>query len=253
LAGRIMLVLALLAPGWLPGHDDGQESIRVRVDMVSLPVVVLTRSGRHVQDLRKEEFQVFEDNVQQKIEGFAAGDEPFSVALMLDTSGSTMLKLRRIQDEAIRFIHRLKSTDSVAILSFAEDVNLLEDFSLNRTDAAAAIRRTQPGGYTVLYEAVWLALREVLWPAAQRSSLVLFTDGVDTASDKVTKGETREIAKESRSPIYCIYFNTQEDMQGTPAQPDATGYPGSRIEHGRLHGRTAISVGACGLHRRQGF
>ena len=119
-----MLVLALLAPGWLPGHDDGQESIRVRVEMVSLPVVVLTRSGRHVQDLRKEEFQVFEDNVQQKIEGFAAGDEPFSVALMLDTSGSTMLKLRRIQDEAIRFIHRLKSTDSVAILSFAEEVNL---------------------------------------------------------------------------------------------------------------------------------
>ena len=210
------MALGILAPGWLLWSGTAQESIRVRVEMVSLPVVVLTRSGRHVSDLSKEEFQVFEDNVQQKIEGFAAGDEPFSVALALDTSGSTMLKLKRIQDEAIRFINRLKARDSVAVLSFAEDVNLLEDFTLDRGAAAAAIRRTQPGGFTVLYEAVWLALKEVLSSASMRSALVLFTDGVDTASDKVSKAETREIARESRSPIYCIYFNTREDMQGPP-------------------------------------
>ncbi len=220
LAGQIFLAIAFFAPGFLfwhgAGQSAGQDSIRVRVEMVSLPVVVLTRGGRRVSDLSKEEFQVFEDNVQQKIEGFATGDEPFSVALMLDTSGSTMLKLRRIQDESIRFINRLKTPDSVAIMSFAEDVNLLEDFTLNRGRAAAAIRRTLPGGYTVLYEAVWLALKEVLSPVSQRSALVLFTDGVDTASDKVSKMETREIAKECRSPIYCIYFNTQEDMQGAP-------------------------------------
>jgi VWFA-related protein len=184
--------------------------------MVSLPVVVTTRSGKRVADLTKEEFQVFEDKVRQEIAGFSAVDEPFSVALMLDTSGSTMLQLEWIRTEAIRFINLLHPHDSVAVLSLAEEVALLEDFTVDRRRSTAAIRRTPPGGFTVLYEGVWLALEEVLKPVRERSALVLFTDGVDTASDKVTKSETRELAKESRSPIYSIYFNTQEDMQGSP-------------------------------------
>ena len=68
-------------------NDD--QVIRVRVDMVSLPVVVTTRDGKRVTDLKKEDFQVFENGTRQEIAGFAATDEPIDVALVLDTSGST--------------------------------------------------------------------------------------------------------------------------------------------------------------------
>jgi len=190
--------------------DD--QTIRIAVEMVSLPVVVTTRDGQRVTDLKKEDFQVFEDGVSQEISGFAPTDEPISVVLALDTSGSTELKLARIQNEAIHFVNLLHPDDSVAIMSFAQDVNLLEDFTIDRDRNAYGIKETRPGGWTVLYEAVWLALQDVLKPVQERKALVLFTDGVDTASRKASQKETLELAKETRATIYGVYFNTERDL-----------------------------------------
>jgi VWFA-related protein len=208
---------------------DDSQTIRVAVEMVSLPVVVTTRDGKRITDLKKEDFQVFEDGVPQQIAGFAATDEPISVLLALDTSGSTEQKLAMIQNEAIEFVNRLHPDDSVAILSFASDVNLLEDFSIDRDKNAYGIKETRPGGWTVIYEAVWLALEEVLKPVKERKALVLFTDGVDTASRKASEKETLELAKETYATVYSVYYNTEADMyqrgmQGT--RPGIGGYPG---------------------------
>jgi VWFA-related protein len=202
-----------------------EQTIRVAVEMVSLPVVVTTRDGQRITDLKKEDFQVFEDGVPQEISGFAPTDEPISVALALDTSGSTEQKLARIQDEAIHFVNLLHPDDSVAIMSFAQDVNLLEDFSIDRDRNAYGIKETRPGGWTVLYEAVWLALEEVLKPVQERKALVLFTDGVDTASRKASQKETLELAKETRATIYTVYFNTERDLYSRQAGPTIGGMP----------------------------
>ena len=202
---------------------EDSQTIRVAVEMVSLPVVVATREGRRVRDMKKEDFQVFEDGVPQEIAGFGATDEPISVVLALDTSGSTEQKLALIQNEAIEFVNRLHPDDSVAILSFAQDVNLLKDFSIDRDKNAYGIKETRPGGWTVLYEAVWLALEEVLKPVKERKALVLFTDGVDTASRKASQKETLELAKETYATIYSVYFNTEMDMY--TRRPSVGGYP----------------------------
>jgi Ca-activated chloride channel family protein len=188
------------------------QAIKVAVEMVSLPVVVTTREGKRVIDLKKEDFQVFEDGAIHEIAGFAATDEPISLALAIDTSGSTTQKLARMQNEAIRFVNQLHPDDEVAIMSFAEDVNLLTDFSINRDRNAYGIKETRSGGWTVIYEAVWLALQEVLKPKKERTALVLFTDGVDTASRKASQKETLELATESKATIYSIYFNTEGDL-----------------------------------------
>ena len=203
-----------LAPAQEKGKkkaDDGTQ-IRVAVEMVSLPVVVSTRDGKLVTDLEKKDFQVFEDGVPQEIAGFSPTDEPFSVALLLDTSGSTEARLATIQNEAIRFTTLLHPDDSVAVMSFAQDVTMHKDFSIDREVNARGIKETRAGGSTVLYEAVWLALDEVLKPIQERKALVLFTDGVDTASHKVSMKETLELAKETRATIYSIYFNTENDL-----------------------------------------
>jgi Ca-activated chloride channel homolog len=203
--------------------QPGNQTIQVQVDMVSLPVVVTTRDGRRVTDLQKEDFEVFEDKVPQQITGFAATDEPISVALSLDTSGSMEKRLVRLQNEAIRFVNLLHPDDSVAIMSFADDVNLLEEFSIDRRVNEYGIKETRPGGYTAIYEAVWLALEEVLKPIKERTALVLFTDGVDTASRKASEKETLQMAKESPAPIYCIYFNTEGDLQMGQRLPGTIG------------------------------
>jgi Ca-activated chloride channel family protein len=227
---RLCAFLLLMAvPGWFGFGQKQKEklprdqTIQVQVDMVSLPVVVTTRDGRRITDLQQEDFEVFEDKVPQKITGFAATDEPISVALALDTSGSMEKRLVRLQNEAIRFVNLLHPDDSVAIMSFADDVNLLEEFSINRRVNEYGIKETRTGGYTAIYEAVWLALEEMLKPVKERTALVLFTDGVDTASRKASEKETLQMAKESPAPIYCIYFNTEDDYQMGQRLPGTIG------------------------------
>lgn len=203
------------------------QPIRVDVEMVSLPVVATTRAGQRVTDLQQKNFHVYEDGVEQEIAGFAATDEPVSIALMLDTSGSTEQKLARIQNEAIRFVHLLHPDDQVAVMSFADDVKLLKDFSIDREKNAYGIKETRPGGSTVLYEAVWLALDEVIKPIKERKALVIFTDGVDTASRRASEKETIEQAKETQSTIYAVYYDTENDLStgGSSPRPTISGYP----------------------------
>lgn len=214
-----------------PGQQKSEpsQSIQVEVNMVSLPVVVTTRDGRRVSDLTRSDFQVFEDGVQQNITGFGTTDEPVDVLLAIDTSGSVEQKLGRIQDSAIGFVNELHPDDEVAVMSFASDVELQEDFSIDRERNATGIKQTRPGGSTVIYEAVWLALEEELKPVQERTALVLFTDGVDTASRKATMGETLDLAKETRATIYSVYYNTEADVrrsqQGTMSRPQFGRFP----------------------------
>jgi VWFA-related protein len=191
---------------------EDSQIIRVNVEMVSLPVVVTTQDGRRITNLKQEDFEVYEDGVKQEISGFGSTDEPLEIALLLDTSGSTEAKLAKIQNAAIDFVHQLHPDDEVAILSFADDTTLQQDFSINREKNEYGIKKTRPGGWTVVYEAVWLALEEILKPIKERKALVLFTDGVDTHSSKANEKETLELAKETRATIYCVYYNTENDQ-----------------------------------------
>jgi len=190
--------------------DDGQ-TIRVQVEMVSLPVVVTGRNGEYITDLKKEDFRVYEDGILQDIAAFAAVEEPISVALLLDTSNSTELQLTRIRNEAVRFVELLREDDGLAILSFADQVILWEHFDIYRKKNPEAIHRIKPGGLSAVYEAVWLALEQVLKHEYGRKALVLFSDGVDTRSNTVSKEETLRLARETEATIYCIYFDTAKD------------------------------------------
>ena len=234
LAALTLSLLVLASWAQEKGQDKGKKKpdegarIKVAVEMVSLPVVVSTREGKLVTDLEKGDFLVFEDGVPQEIAGFSPTDEPISVALTIDTSGSTEARLAEMQNESIRFTELLHPDDSVAVLSFAEDVKLQKDFTIDRSVNARGIKQTRAGGSTVLYEAVWLALDEVLKPIQERKALVLFTDGVDTASRKASMKETLELAKETRAAIYSIYFNTEYDVmrRGVPGtRPTVGGIP----------------------------
>jgi len=188
--------------------DTGDsQAIRIQVGMVSLPVVVTNGKGEYVTDLKREDFMVFDNGRPQKIEGFGSVEEPTSVALMLDSSGSTDAHLKTIQNEAIRFVGFLKKDDRLAILSFADEVILWEPFSLYNKKNPMAIMRIESRGLSAVYEAVWLALEQVLKQEFGRKALVLFSDGIDNRSQTVTEDETLALARRTEATIYSIYFN----------------------------------------------
>ena len=203
------------------GADD-RYTLSVDVDLVNVNVVVTDAAGRYLTWLTKENFRIYEDRVEQRITHFSPVDAPFSVGLLLDTSYSTVNRLAQIQDEAVRFIDQIHADDEVLVISFDDDVHLDSDFTSSKQSTEGAIKRTRTGGSTQLYEAVYLALQQKLRHRPDRRAMVLFTDGVDTASPTSTRSETIELAKEADTLIYPIFFDTRYDsdlMSRNPRPP----------------------------------
>jgi VWFA-related protein len=228
LCGLIVAILSSTKSVESQSSNKASEATRIRLDveMVSLPVVVTNKNGKRIKDLKQEDFEIFENDIPQEIAGFASTDEPINVALMLDTSGSTEQDLARMQNAAIDFVHQLHPDDEVAILSFAEETKLQYDFTIDRKKNEYGIKKTRAGGGTAIYEAVWLALEEVLKPVWERKALVLFSDGVDTSSRKAGMNETLEQSKETGATIYAVYYDT-EAGQNRRYRKNSPGYPGS--------------------------
>lgn len=193
-----------------PSTTPSLEPFRIEVDMVTLPVVVTTGKGEYITNLDRDDFIVLDNGIPQEIAGFANVEEPVSVALTLDNSDSMRKNSRIIQNEAIRFISFLRKEDRLAILSFNDDVELWESFSLYGKKNPLVIRKMEPKGLSAVYEAVWLALEQVLKHEYGRKALVLFSDGIDTRSQTVTEEETLDLARRTEATIYCIFFNAGE-------------------------------------------
>lgn len=214
----VFLAFWLLWPpvSW-PQDRSSQRTTEQRGDVIELtgtlvnvPVVVRDSNNRYIADLKKEHFRLFEDGMEQEIVFFSNTEEPFSVALLLDTSGSTREELPRIQDAAITFVEQLHDYDRVMVISFDDDIDLQCELTSDRREIVRAIRRVRSGGSTRLYDAVAFTLNQHLNHVSGRKAIVLFTDGVDTASRNASFESTIRDLEESNVLVYSIRYNTLE-------------------------------------------
>lgn len=195
-----------------PEEVDAGDIIRVETTLVTLPVSVMDRDGRYIPNLRKEDFRIWEDDVEQDVAFFASVDKPFSVVLMLDTSPSTQFQLDEIQNAAISFVNQLRVDDRVMVVAFNEDVKVLSEFTTDRAKLERAIFRARTDSGTSLYDAVDLVINKHLSRTSGRKAIVLFTDGVDTTSDNAHYESTVMDAQELDALIYPVQYNTAGDM-----------------------------------------
>jgi Ca-activated chloride channel family protein len=186
------------------GEDD---VVRVNTVLVSLPVIVSDREGRYVPDLRPDDFQVFEDGVEQQIAHFATVEAPFTVALLLDTSGSARLRLREMQEAADSFIECLRPGDKVALISFGQKVELLAGPTNDRELLRRAVRSAPLGNSTPLYDAVDFVLRRLFDGVDGRKAVVLLSDGLDNGSATATYVGNMHDAEESDVLVYSVQYD----------------------------------------------
>jgi Ca-activated chloride channel family protein len=204
-----------------PEEVDAGDVVRVNTTLVTLPVSVMDRDGKYVPNLRKEDFRLWEEGVEQNVAFFASVDKPFSVVLMLDTSGSTRSRIDDIHDAAITFVNQLRPDDQVMVVSFDDQVRVQTEFTSDRYRLRDAIRRTRPGDGTKLYDAVDLVMNQRLNSVAGRKAIVLFTDGVDTTSRHASYASNIRDAEELDALIYPVQYDTYMDMGGSGG-----GWPG---------------------------
>jgi Ca-activated chloride channel family protein len=170
-----------------PPSEDQKPTFRSSVTVVSVPCVVEGPQG-FVDNLAVDDFQVFEEGEPRPIEYFIfeGGEEsrPMNLVLLLDTSGSVKGELDFEQEAATTFLRNVlrPETDMAAVVQFDSELYLVQDFTFDLQRLEDAVWTARAGGATKLYDAVWVAVEDLLRHEVGRRVIVVLSDGDDTSS-----------------------------------------------------------------------
>jgi VWFA-related protein len=192
-------------------NDSEDEVLKVETNLITIPVSVFERNGLYLANLGQNDFKIFEDGKEQEIAYFGTTEQPFTVVLLLDTSLSFEHIIKDIKNAAIAFVNQLKPQDSVMVIEFAWNINVLSELTTDRAKIFKGIKKADMGEGTSIYDAVNHALRKRLSTIKGKKAIVLFTDGVDTTSDASSYDSTLALAEESDVTIFPIYYDTYEE------------------------------------------
>ena len=187
---------------------DENDVVRVSTSLITIPTEVTDRNGRYIGHLNKEDFRVYENGVEQELAYFASVEQPFTVALLLDVSGSTQSQLQAIRSAANTFISRLRPNDRLMLISFDGKINVLTEAVTLSELRRMRVRLDAVNDGTVLYDTVGFVLNQRLAGIQGRKAIVLLTDGVDGGSKRGSYKQNIRDAEESNVIIYTVRYNT---------------------------------------------
>jgi VWFA-related protein len=208
--------------------QEPDEVVRTETSLVQLNVGVVDPRGRAVTSLSQNNFAVYEDGVRQSILHFEPTYAPFSLVLLLDTSGSTVNFRQQFKQAAWRFLDALAPEDRVAVIQFNAKVKSLTGFSTDRKKTAYAIQIADGAGETHFYDALKYALNELDKEGPRRrKAIVVMTDGLDTqmrnsdraALAKVQTDEEAIAAIDAKASGTLNAILTAADRQGVSIYP----------------------------------
>src|SRR5260370_27558131 len=139
----MLLLAALRASPLAEAQDNSQQqnqTIRVRVDRVSVGVIVTDHSGHFVEGLRREDFHVFDNGTEQPLTGFATVEEPAQVLLLIEAGPAVLFLGKNHVRASDTLINNLSPNDRIAIASYSKDPELLLDFTPDKTMARLALQ-----------------------------------------------------------------------------------------------------------------
>jgi Ca-activated chloride channel homolog len=186
--------------------DD--NPLRIGTDLVTLDVTVLDPNNNPVMNLAQDQFQVFEDKVQQKIEFFSKEQVPVSVVITIDTSGSMKSKLDTVIKSTTKLVKESRQGDEMAVIEFKDQPELLEEFTANTADVVDTLQGLIGSGQTAMLDALYLAADYANKEGKnRRKAVVLVSDGLD-ADSYYKFDEVVNRLRETDVQIYLIGFTT---------------------------------------------
>ncbi|HMC60582.1 MAG TPA: VWA domain-containing protein [Candidatus Solibacter sp.] len=197
----------------------GEFKISTDVLLVVLDVSVKDSKGGYVSGLTKEDFRVYENGIAQKLTVFSSADEPVTVGLVIDESGSMRSKHDQVVTAGLSFIGASNPNDQMFVVNFNDTVRSgLPDnipFSDDLAVLHAALSRNKPDGQTALYDAVAFALQHLELGQRDKKMLVVVSDGGDNRS-KLTLPGVMKLIQESHATIYAIGIYDRDDTDHNP-------------------------------------
>jgi VWFA-related protein len=189
------------------GEPSQGTVFRSGASLVALNVTV-SDGKRLVPGLAQDDFSIYEDGVLQHVQFFESHEVPIDLILLIDTSASMSDKIEVVHDAAIGFLKTLRSDDRGAVVTFGDNVNIVQPLSPDRGALEQAVRQAQPHGSTALNNALYVSLKQFGRSAQQsgqirRQAIAVLSDGEDTSS-VIGFDDVLALARKSGINIYTI-------------------------------------------------
>ena len=187
----------------LQAQDQDQSVLRVDVNLVMVDATVKNKAGQIMANLKKDDFELREDGVAQKVAIFSRDELPLTVALVLDLSDSIGPFLGPLRDAATTALAALKPEDEVALFTFSTEAELRVPFTNDKTTIANQFNTFRAGGATNINDGIFVAAKQLLpIPPKTRRAIILISDDVGT--DAGGQG-TRDIVTEAIAADAVLY------------------------------------------------
>ncbi len=200
--------------------QDDEEIINVESSIVVLNATITDLKGKLVTGLKQNQFKIFEDGIEQKIEFYEAEKTPFAAVILMDTSGSMEGSVAMARSAAINFLDGLRADDKTAIYNFDSKVSLVQDFS-NSRDIAEKVFDLKARGMTVLNDAIFHAALELSKRNEKRKAIIVLSDGADTRSGR-SADKALKAAIAAGATVYTIDMSVQNSTDKTRFQSQST-------------------------------
>ena len=179
------------------------QTLKVDVPVVLVNTTVSDLKGRLVAGLNQQNFRIWEDDVEQKVEYFSLEDMPLSVGLVFDTTGSMADKLSDARDAARAFLKTNNPRDEYFLIEFSDQPKLVQNFTTDIERLQKQVFSTSAFGLTPLFDAVHLGLETITGGKNTKKALLVITDGEDNHS-RNTFADVREFTRHQEAQIYAI-------------------------------------------------
>ena len=202
-----------------PGATEDEDVVRVDTNLVNLDVSVYNpKLQAHVTDLEQKDFKVLEDGHEETISFFSATQVPFDLVLLIDLSGSTQGKRDLIRKSTEHFIEAARSSDRLAIVTFADEVSVVAPLTQDHAKLLASVRNIDGEGGSKVWDALKVTLDKVIGPktSERRRAIVFMTDGADNAllgwgkmGSIISFADLLEAVRRTDVLIVPIYLDTE--------------------------------------------
>jgi VWFA-related protein len=210
--------------------NDDDSPIKVDTLLITMPLTVTDNKGRYVPGLKKGDFTIIENGIEQPIEYFFNEEAPMNVAIVIDTSASTKNALGNIQKAARDFVKVLRPEDKGIIVSFDNRTLFLSDLTADHKKLTKAIEKARIADEagSDLNEAVLRLVNKYLDSFKGRKAVIALTDGM-VVKRSVSSQQVIDALRESDTLFYPIIFKTKFLIEAK-ARAAATGGKPMSIE-----------------------
>lgn len=207
LAGKLFIILAILPLIILA--QDNEPKIKVETNLVNVNVLITDKDGKSVKGLERDQFEVYDNNIKQKIEHFSAGEAPVSFGIVYDMHPTTSEMNSAVINSLKQFSKGLNKEDDLFVLAFNQYGSQKFDFVPTTEQLETFLQRPEKREPNSLYDAIYETAEKLRGSRNLKRAIIIVSDSADHSSrNSFTK--LRQKLKSTDIDVYAIIFDVDK-------------------------------------------